>query len=69
MDNAEILIPDSDNLVGQAELFLSSYIEYDDRGFHLTKKGYTTVWNHLKNLPPAERMLLCLFFEENSDYG
>ena len=69
MDNSEILIPDGDNLVAQAELFLSGYIEYDDRGFQLTKKGYATVWNYLKKLPPAERMLLCLFFQETGEFG
>ena len=63
MDDAEILIPDGDNLVAQAELLLSGYIEFDDNGFHITQKGYATVWNYLKKLPPAKRLLFCLFFE------
>jgi hypothetical protein len=63
MDDAEILIPDGDNLVTQAELLLSGYIEFDDNGYHITQKGYVTVWNHLKKLPPDKRVLFYLFFE------
>jgi hypothetical protein len=71
MDNAEILIPDGDNLVAQAELFISGYIEFDDNGFHITQKGYTIIWDYLKKLPPAKRLLFCLFFEyiDNVDYS
>jgi hypothetical protein len=63
MDDAEILIPDGDNLVAQAELLISGCIEYDENGYHITKKGYTKVWNYLKQLSPAKRLLFCLFFE------
>ena len=62
MDDAEILIPDRENLVAQAELFLSGCIEFDDNGFHITQKGYETAIYHLKKLPPAERALICTFF-------
>jgi len=48
MDNSEILIPDGDNLVAQAELLLSGCIEFDDNGFHITKKGFATIWDYLK---------------------
>ncbi|MFC1918269.1 hypothetical protein ACFLXH_06445 [Chloroflexota bacterium] len=67
MDDAEILIPDRENLVAQAELFLSGYIEFDDNGFHITQKGYETAFCHLKNLPLVNRALICTFFE-NLDY-
>jgi hypothetical protein len=67
MDDAEVLIPDGDNLIAQAELFFSGYIEFDDNGFHITKKGYATVWDYLKNLPPAKRLLFYLFFENADD--
>ena len=67
MDDAEILIPDYENLVAQADLLVSSCIEYDENGFHITPKGYTAVWNYLKKLPPAKRLLFCLFFEYTSN--
>jgi hypothetical protein len=63
MDDAEILIPDKDNLVAQAELLISGYIEFDDNGFHVTQKGYSVIWDYLKKLPPDRRLLFCLFFE------
>ena len=63
MDDAEILIPDRDNLIAQAELLVSGCIEFDDNGFHITQKGYSTIWDHLKKMPPAKRLLFCLFFE------
>ena len=62
MDDAEILIPDRENLVAQAELLLSGYIEFDDNGFHITQKGYETAVCHLKKLPLAKRALICIFF-------
>ncbi len=62
MDDAEILIPDRENLVAQAELLLSGCIEYDDNGFHITKKGYETAVCRLKKLPLSERALICIFF-------
>jgi len=62
MDDAEILIPDRENLVAQAELILSGYIEFDDSGFHITQKGYETAFCYLKNLPLAKRALICTFF-------
>jgi len=62
MDDAEILIPDRENLVAQAELFLSGYIEFDDNGFHITQKGYETAFCDLKNLPLVKRALICTFF-------
>jgi hypothetical protein len=67
MDNSEILIPDGDNLVAQAELLLAGYIEFDDTGFHITKKGFATIWDYLKLLPPANRLLFCLFFETTTE--
>ena len=67
MDDAEILIPDADNLVAQAELLLSGYIEYNDNGYHITQKGYSTVWDYLKKLSPAKRVLFCLFFDITND--
>jgi len=69
MDDAEILIPDSDNLVAQAELLVSGYIEFDENGFHITQQGYTVIWDYLKKLPPAERLLFCLFFEYTDNVG
>jgi hypothetical protein len=63
MDNSEILIPDGDNLVAQAELLLAGDIEFNADGFHITQKGFASVWDYLKKLPPAERLLFCLFFE------
>jgi hypothetical protein len=63
MDDAEILIPDREILVAQAELLLSGYIEFDDNGFHITQKGYETAFSHLKKLPLAKRALICTFFE------
>jgi len=63
MDDAEILIPDGDNLVAQTELLLSGAIAFDDNGFHITQKGYAIVWDYLKKLSPAKRLLFCLFFE------
>lgn len=68
MDDAEILIPDADNLVAQAELLLSRHIEFDEYGFHITPKGYVKVWDYLKKLPPAKRLLFCLFFEYHEDF-
>jgi hypothetical protein len=62
MDDAEILIPDREYLVAQAELLLSGYIEFDDNGFHITEKGYETAFCHLKNLPLVKRALICTFF-------
>ena len=62
MDDAEILIPDRENLVAKAELFLSGCIEFDDYGFRITQKGYETAIYHLKKLPLAERALICMFF-------
>ena len=62
MDDAEILISDRENLVAQAELLLSGFIEFDDNGFHITKKGYETAVCHLKKLPLAKRALICIFF-------
>ena len=62
MDDAEILIPDRENLVAQAELFFSGCIEFADNGFHITQKGYETAIYHLKKLPPTERALICTFF-------
>ena len=62
MDDAEILIPDRENLVAQAELLLSGFIEFDDNGFHITQKGYETALCHLKKLPLAKRALICIFF-------
>lgn len=67
MDDAEILIPDNDNLMAQAELLLSGCIEFDTKGFHITPKGYQTAWDYLKNLPPSTRALICLFFEETDE--
>ena len=67
MDNSEILIPEGDNLVAQAELLLSGCIEFDNNGFHITKKGFATIWDYLKNLPPSKRLLFCLFFENAED--
>ncbi len=65
MDDAEILIPDRDNLVAQAELLLSGCIEYDDDdGFHITQKGFETAVCQLKKLPLAKRALICLFFAD-----
>ena len=62
MNDGEILIPDRENLVAQAELLISGYIEFDDNGFHITQKGYETAFYHLKELPPAKRALICVFF-------
>ena len=62
MDDAEILIPDRENLVAQAELLLSGCIEYDANGFHITQKGYETAVCRLKKLPLSERALICVFF-------
>ena len=67
MDDAEILIPDSDNLVTQAELLLSGHIEFDDNGYHITQKGYATVWDYLKKLSSTQRLLLYLFFDIAND--
>ena len=63
MDDAKILIPDRENLVAQAELLISGYIEFDDNGFHLTQEGYETAILYLKKLPLAKRALICTFFE------
>ncbi|MDD5189576.1 MAG: hypothetical protein PHE50_00865 [Dehalococcoidales bacterium] len=68
MDNAEILISDHENLVAQAELLLNGCIEFDDYGFHLTPRGYETAWSFLKNLPLAQRSLVCLFFEDTGEF-
>jgi len=65
MDDAEILITDTDYLVAQAELLLSGFIEFDENGFHITQKGYATVFNYLKKMPLSKRSLICLFFEDN----
>jgi len=62
MDDAEILISDRENLVAQAELLISGYIEFDDNGFHITQKGYETAFYHLKTLPLAKRALICTYF-------
>ena len=62
MDDAEILIPNRENLVAQAGLLLSGYIEFDDNGFHITQKGYETAFCYLKNLPLDKRALICIFF-------
>ena len=62
MDDAEILIPDRENLVAQAELLLSGCIEFDDNGFRITQKGYEAAVCDLKKLPLAKRALICLFF-------
>jgi len=67
MDDAEILIPDRDNLVAQADLLVAGCIEFDDTGFHITHRGYAVIWDYLKKLPPAERLLFCLFFEYNEN--
>jgi hypothetical protein len=48
MDNSEILIPDGDNLVAQAELLLAGNIEFDAEGFHITPKGFASVWDYLR---------------------
>jgi Mn-dependent DtxR family transcriptional regulator len=64
MDDADILIPITDHLVAQAELFLAGYIEFDDDGAHLTCKGYEAVMNYLKKLPATERALISLFYED-----
>jgi hypothetical protein len=64
MDDAEILIPNRENLIAQAELLLSGCIEFDDYGSHITKKGYEIAFGHLKNLPLAKRALICLFFAD-----
>ena len=50
MDDAKILIPDRENLVAQAELLISGYIEFDDNGFHITQEGYETAILYLKKL-------------------
>ena len=63
MDDAEILIPDPDNLVAQAELLVSGCIEFDDHGYRISQKGYRIIWDYLKTLPPAQRLLFCLFFD------
>ncbi len=62
MDDAEILIPDRENLLAQAELLLSGYIEFDEYGFHITQKGCEIAFSDLKKLPLARRALICLFF-------
>ena len=62
MNDGEILIPDRENLVAQAELLISGCIEFDNNGFHITQKGYETAFYHLKELPPAKRALICIFF-------
>ena len=62
MDNAEILIPDHDNVVAQAELLLSGDIEYLDDEPFITPKGFERAWDFLKSVPPDQRALLCLFF-------
>ncbi|MFC2009788.1 hypothetical protein ACFLT6_00065 [Chloroflexota bacterium] len=62
VDSAEILIADRENLIAQAELLISGCIEFDDYGFHITKKGYETAFHQLKELPLAKRALICLFF-------
>jgi hypothetical protein len=64
MDDAEILIPNRENLIAQAELLLSGCIEFDDFGFHITKKGYEIAFCHLKKLPLSKRALICLFFAD-----
>ena len=66
MDDAEILLPDCDNLVAQAELFTSGYIEFDKNSYHITQKGYAAVWDYLRKLSPSKRLLFYLFFD-NSD--
>jgi Mn-dependent DtxR family transcriptional regulator len=69
MDDADILIPVSDHLVAQAELFLSGCIEFDDDGAHITRKGYATARNYLKKLSTAERALISLFYEDIDKFG
>ena len=64
MDDAKILIPDRDNLVAQAELLLSGCIEFDDNGFHVTQKGSETAFDYLRQIPLAQRALICLFFAD-----
>ena len=64
MDDAEILIPNRENLIAQAELLLSGCIEFDDNGFHITKKGYEIAFSHLIKLPLTKRALICLFFAD-----
>ena len=69
MDDAEILVPDGDNLVAQAELLITGYIEFDENGYHISQKGYKVIWDFLKKLPPEKRLLFYLFFDyaDNND--
>jgi hypothetical protein len=68
MDDADILIPCTDHLIAQAELFLSGYIDFDNDGAHITRKGYETAKTYLKKLPPNERALISLFYEDIGKY-
>jgi hypothetical protein len=68
MDDADILIPVTDHLVAQAELYLAGYIEFDDDDAHITRKGYEAVMNYLKKMPAAERALISLFYEDAGNF-